>query len=155
MTLQERKSLRDWNDLEQYGIISLTGEACGTGQRLLCDLTPDGVTFIESFLSVKIATGNNWNSRQGQIASAMLPHSMLTDLLVYGLLREGYEVVVVADHRGRRWSCYRITGMAQATWEEHRKEWNERYEGKYRTYHGSGTAPGGLRNRHEMSRRVA
>ena len=33
------KSINCWNDLEPFGLIVLTGEACGLSYRLLCDVT--------------------------------------------------------------------------------------------------------------------
>ena len=40
------KTIRDWNDMQQFGIRTLTGEACVVGLRLLCDLTAKGVDLI-------------------------------------------------------------------------------------------------------------
>lgn len=154
MTIKpEHKTLDNWRDLEQYGVISLTGEACGTGQRLLCDLTPAGVELIESFLTTTIKIGNNWNSREGQVASIMMPRCLLNDLLIYALLREGYEAVLLVTSNGR-YRSHGIHGMSMAAWEECRDRWNEAYQGKVRLYTCS-TAPGnGLLNRHAMSGRM-
>jgi len=151
--VEETKTIDSWHDLEQYGIISLTGEACGTGQRLLCDLTPAGVELIESFLTTTIKIGNNWNRREGQVASIMMPRCLLNDLLIYALLREGYEAVISVTGNGR-YRSHGIHGMSMAAWEKRRECWNEAYQGKVRLYCGSGTARGGLLNRHEMSGRV-
>ena len=40
------KHIQSWDDLRQFGIHTLTGEACAVGLRILCDLTPDGVRVI-------------------------------------------------------------------------------------------------------------
>lgn len=76
------------NVLEEHGIISLTGEACSMYMRLLCDLTPEGVTIIERFFggTIKCVQDSNWNSSQGQVASIMLPYSCLEDLRKFVLL---------------------------------------------------------------------
>jgi hypothetical protein len=46
------KSIRCWDDLSRYGILPLTGEACGLSYRLLCDVTAAGKRIIEKALDV-------------------------------------------------------------------------------------------------------
>jgi glycyl-tRNA synthetase beta chain len=41
------KSIRSWEDLSVYGIVPLTGEACGLSYRILCDVTAAGKKIIE------------------------------------------------------------------------------------------------------------
>ena len=36
------KSIRCWDDLSPFGIVPLTGEACGLSYRILCDVTAAG-----------------------------------------------------------------------------------------------------------------
>ena len=36
------KTISQWRHLEEYGIVPLTGEACGLMYRILCDLTEHG-----------------------------------------------------------------------------------------------------------------
>ena len=36
------KSIHCWDDLARYGVVPLTGEACGLSYRLLCDVTAHG-----------------------------------------------------------------------------------------------------------------
>ena len=69
------KHLRSWQDLERYGIIALTGEADALSFRLLCDLTASGEHIIGRLLggNVTFNKGSNWNSRQGQQSSVLLP----------------------------------------------------------------------------------
>lgn len=73
-------SLRNYSNLEPYGIEFLTGEACAMGERLLFDLTMEGKEHIERFFGgsavVKTGTGTN----PGSTASILLPSSVMTDL---------------------------------------------------------------------------
>ena len=41
------KSVHCWNDLEKFGVVLLTGEACGLSYRLLCDVTARGKKTLE------------------------------------------------------------------------------------------------------------
>ena len=87
-----------WRDLERFGIKSLTGEACGIGIRMLCDLTEDGKKLVESFLRVE-CNAHNWNS--GAVASVMLPYGILKELTVYCVLSlYSYAIVVNPYHVG-------------------------------------------------------
>lgn len=148
------KTLRGFRDLEEYGIISLTGEACGLSMRLLCDLTPEGVSAIEEFLGIRIRTGNNWNSREGQVASIMLPHGIFHELAAFLLVREGYEVVYSVNYRGDGHSSHFVGTSTMEDWEEQRDRIFRVYPSGVRVYTAS-TAPGtGLRNQHMMSGRV-
>ena len=36
------QTIRSWDDLSAFGIVPLTGEACGLSYRLLCDVTAQG-----------------------------------------------------------------------------------------------------------------
>lgn len=98
--LEERhaiKCLSRWLDLEQYGIIALTGESCSLTMRLLCDVTGSGKELLERFLggSVTIHTGSNWNSSKGAVGSVMLSYGMLTELMAFALhLREKFNLIV-------------------------------------------------------------
>lgn len=46
------KAIRSWDDLRCYGIIALTGEACMLGQRILCDLTKEGMAKIRRWFGL-------------------------------------------------------------------------------------------------------
>lgn len=56
------KAIRCWNDLERYGIVPLTGEACGLMYRILCDVTARGKRLVEKALSVaEVRLAESWN----------------------------------------------------------------------------------------------
>ena len=85
------KTISSWNDLSQYGIKLLTGEACGLSYRLLCDLTEHGKHVIEKCLDTKIQLTEPWNS--GAIGSILLPPEMLVPLGIFALLESGCKEV--------------------------------------------------------------
>jgi hypothetical protein len=86
------KSIRNWKDLEQYGIFPLTGEACAISARLLCDLNKNGEKLIKEFLGIpqNATLADNWNSIG--ISSIFLPYGILQDLAAFLLLSTGYTI---------------------------------------------------------------
>lgn len=108
------KTITNWHDLAPYGIIFLTGESCGYGGRVLCDLSPYGVSLIEEFLgcTVTVKPGSNWNSDCGACGSILLPRAILSDLAVFVLLvKVDYTVVGMADGIG-------VAGMTEKEFAE-------------------------------------
>jgi hypothetical protein len=81
-------------DLEQFGILPLTGEACMLGARVLCDLTEEGRQHICEWLGLPPDTRfkEPWNS-QG-VASIMLPYGYVGALAPFILISKGYECVL-------------------------------------------------------------
>ena len=153
---EQGKRLRDWRDLEQYGIEPLTGESCGIGIRLLCDLSPDGVALMEEFLSVSLdGTGNNsWNhSGIEGWKSIMLPRSMFQQLAAFCLLLEGFTWAVAVNWRSEFASAFYVEGIPDdEAMEQFRDAANQVYEGQWHCWRNNGTA--GLRNLHQFSGRV-
>jgi hypothetical protein len=71
------KYINSWNDLQQYGINPLTGEACRYGLRMLCDLTFEGSLLIKEYMGIPkhAQLAENWNTHVngiGAIGSIML-----------------------------------------------------------------------------------
>lgn len=90
------KFLCCFNDLSPLGIIPLTGEACGLGYRLLCDVTVQGARAIDKCLGVKVSFADPWNRGTGNdphIGSIMLAHEMLLPLGVFAMLESGCKEV--------------------------------------------------------------
>lgn len=86
------KTISNWQDLEAYGIDALTGESCGLGYRLLCDVTAKGKAIIEKLLGCRLSLAENWNSGRKDdphIGSIMLPLEMLGPIGVFSLLESG------------------------------------------------------------------
>lgn len=166
MAWYDSPRLSDWHDLEKYGIETLTGEACGIGTRLLCDLSPEGTAIIERMLGITVEPRNNSWNHQGQEGwhSMMIPRSLLKDLLIY-VLAEQYPYVGMVDHRaaGAFMSFY-VIGLPN---DEARDEWKTHVQkihmdkganGEniyyWRLFTSGGTARNGTRNRHMFSGRV-
>ena len=56
------KTINCWDDLTQYGIVPLTGEACGLMYRILCDVTGGGKSVLEKALGVaELKLPESWN----------------------------------------------------------------------------------------------
>jgi hypothetical protein len=92
------KTIRNWNDLEPYGIDALTGEACAYSYRLLCDVTAAGARLIQDCFGVPgdpWPLNAPWNSRGS--ASIMLPHSMFQPLAVFALIKAGCPLILVME----------------------------------------------------------
>lgn len=86
------KTLHQPSDLVQYGINTLTGEACAYSMRVLCDLSEDGADLVSCFMGVPYHRGmfpKNWNSMVGDkpsVYSIMLTRSALRELMKFALL---------------------------------------------------------------------
>ncbi len=95
------KTIRDARDLERYGINLLTGEACRIGRRILTDLSARGVGIVSDLLGIDHKQFHeNWNSRvngQPAVASFMLPHSMIRDLMAWCLIKDGCTAIIETD----------------------------------------------------------
>jgi hypothetical protein len=48
------KSINNWDDLREFGINALTGEADRTGQRILCDLNKEGRRIVYDLLGIPL-----------------------------------------------------------------------------------------------------
>lgn len=95
--------VRCWDDLRGFGIIALTGEACGCGLRLLCDVTSQGAILVERFLggNVTIEPGSNWNGKSGEdkhVGSVMLPYSILPELAAFAFAFRGPHGVLITKN---------------------------------------------------------
>ena len=56
------KTISSWNDLQPFGIIPLTGEACGLMYRILFDVTETGRNGVAKCFGIpKITLAEAWN----------------------------------------------------------------------------------------------
>lgn len=89
-----------YENLPEYGIQILTGEACAFGQRLLCDLNEDGITLVADFLGLNpdpLSFRPRMNSQvngKPSLASMMLTRGTIQDILKFILCLEGWEIIV-------------------------------------------------------------
>ena len=141
-----KNPIRSWNDLREFGIDALTGEACGLSMRILCDINKRGINTINDFFggNMSFTAGSNWN-RDG-VASILLPYSILPDLAAYCLLKTYSTVVHFKEGT--------IQGYYDSDMEYITQMSNPPYNAVVRTYQVHGTAKGGFRNEHMMSGRV-
>jgi hypothetical protein len=84
------------NDLREYGINLLTGEADALSYRILCDLTPRGRSiFCQAYSVLPGGLSEAWNS--GGVASVMLAHGAWEQLGPIALLDAGCHTVLLTD----------------------------------------------------------
>ena len=144
------QSIRSWDELSRYGIVPLTGEACGLSYRLLYDVTAAGKKVIEKALDVaELGLRENWNHGtpdDPHIGSLMLAPDLLPFLAVFALLENGCLEVWLTKSR-------EVVGI-EADDEPDRVDSWKRYYGERlaRRFAYAGTA--GDRNQHVMSGRV-
>lgn len=98
------KTIHCWDDLSAYGIVPLTGEACGLSYRILCDVTARGKKTLEKALSVaQLGLHENWNRGNPDdphIGSVRLAPDLLPFVGVFALLESGCRDVWLTKGRG-------------------------------------------------------
>lgn len=151
------KSVDCWNDLRQFGIDMLTGEACAFGMRLLCDVSEKGAKTIREFfgLPYNAPLGENWNSGRNSVegehvGSVMIPYELRSQLAVFCLLCDGAAAVSVSKS-GHVVGYYPEDDAAQ--WAQHIEFMNEA-QVMDRTYSPMGGPRVGSRMVHLMTGRV-
>lgn len=92
------KSISTVSDLREYGINTLTGEACAYSMRTLCDLSERGRDIIRDYLGLPYNSefNPNYNGYVGDykaVASVMLSNDLLKNLAIFILFREGSRFV--------------------------------------------------------------
>jgi len=98
-----------FDNLKDIGVNPLTGEACAFSQRLLCDLSEQGVLLVRRFLGMcdgpTVTDGflPNWNSMVGDrpaVVSVMLTRSALWDLVRFHIFAvEDADAYVESDYQ--------------------------------------------------------
>ena len=102
------KELRKLDDLKEFGIYPLTGEACRVGTRILCDLTTQGRAIVCDLLGINGTDCflSNWNHGAGEVSSFMMPEGLFRDLAVWCLAKDGMtdiRIVYPGSSQGTRW----------------------------------------------------
>jgi hypothetical protein len=149
--MTKKEVIDSWRDLERFGFIGITGEACGIGIRYLVDLTEEAVEYLRRFFSTPIDIGSPVNRSDGQVSSAMLPWDMWRPLAIYLLLDEGHDYVIDVIWRSEYAHANYVRGITQDQFDDHMDDWRRLYDGHIRVWSAGGTAHGGLANRHVMS----
>jgi hypothetical protein len=141
------KTVSSWRDLEQFGIVALTGEACGLNYRVLFDLTAQGKRIIEKCFACELTLAEPWNGGSKEnphIGSIMLTHEMLMPAGVFALLESGCTEVWKTNES--------LLGIEQSDKQE-TLEALQRHHGLMRRFAYRGTA--GDRNVHRMTGRTS
>jgi hypothetical protein len=144
------KSIHSWDDLSPYGILPLTGEACGLMYRILCDVTARGKKTLEKALAVsELRLEENWNhgsDADPHVGSVMLAREVLPFVGVFALLEDGCVEVWLTKGNG-------LVGI-EGTDKDQDVERFKRFHADdlVRRFAYAGTA--GDRNQHLMSGRV-
>ena len=143
------KSIACWNDLEPYGIVPLTGEACGLCYRVLFDLTDKGRKILATCFGIPdFKLGEPWNRGtidDPHVGSIMLSREMLIPVSVFALLESGCtETWLVGD------AVVGIEATDSETEVGLLRQFHEKNFRRRLAYQGTA----GSRNRHMMSGRV-
>lgn len=87
------KTVACWNDLRPFGIVPLTGEACGLMYRVLFDVTERGREIVARCFGVpNINLPEPWNRGPAEgphVGCVMLSPEALTPLAIFALLEDG------------------------------------------------------------------
>jgi len=107
------KRISALRDLEKYGFSLLTGEACGLGLRILCDVSDAGRRlFIKAFgLSHETKLADPWNSYVGgarSVGSVMLGPDDYMTIGIFALLGAGCRTVYRFVPRQEVFDCNRM-----------------------------------------------
>ena len=144
------KTINCWDDLSQFGILPLTGEACGLMYRILCDVTARGKRVLEKALGIPdLNLPESWNAGSEEnphIGSVMLARDVLPFIGVFALLEAGCPEVWLTKSGG-------LVGIERGDSPEEVECFKQFHaEDLARRFAYAGTA--GDRNRHMMSGRV-
>ena len=143
-------TISSWDDLSSYGIIPLTGEACGLMYRILFDVTAQGKKILEKAFEVsRLELHENWNhgtDADPHVGSIMLAREVLPFVGIFALLEDG--CIEVWLTKGGSLIGIERTDLAEDV--ERFKEFHG--SNLVRRFAYSGTA--GDRNEHMMSGRI-
>jgi hypothetical protein len=144
------KTIHCWDDLSRFGVLFLTGEACGLMYRLLCDVTANGKRLIEKAFGVaELRLHENWNRGSDQdphLGSIMVAPEILPFLGVFALLDDGCPEVWVTKAGG-------VIGV-EPTDSADQLESFQRFHREDLARHFAYRGTAGDRNQHVMSGRV-
>lgn len=111
MTTNDCETFDGCKSLEQFGVIPLTGEACGLAMRVLYNLTEKKCDLIREFLRVE-PTAEPWNSKG--VKSIMLPVSIFQDLWIFAHVRVGTPNVFLGGYcMGNQWTSTKFESTGE------------------------------------------
>jgi hypothetical protein len=134
-------------DLERYGIVPLTGEACGLMYRVLFDVTAEGKRILEKCFGLsRLTLDDSWNrgtAEHPHIGSIMIAPEMLPAIGIFALLEHGCSEV---------WRKGDVLYGVELSDPPEQVERLKRNDSHLRRFAYQGTA--GDRNIHQMTGRV-
>ena len=143
------KTVSGWKDLEPYGILPLTGEACGLMYRILFDVTAKGRDVLAKCFGIpNVNLPEPWNrgsTEDPHVGCIMLAGEMLQPLAVFALLESGCKEVYLVNDAVHGFEGTDAPGLIEDV-----KRWSKADHARRLAY--GGTA--GDRNAHVMSGRV-
>lgn len=149
------KSIHDWNDFYRFGINVLTGESCGLGMRLLCDVDENGWKLLDEFFGNTHSrnadnpdSGNGVNDDAPTSGSILLPRSIFEELAVFCLMHEdGVDAAVILPWvNGLTGGIYGMTSEEYTEWSKRRDVWYGSMDRGPREYWKSRQPGSGFRN---------
>lgn len=144
------KSIHSWDDLSPYGVVPLTGEACGLMYRILCDVTRQGKRTLEKALGVaELKLHDNWNSgseANPHVGCIILAREVLPFIGIFALLEDGCPEVWLTKGNG-------LIGIERTDSIEE-VELFKRFRADDLTRRFAYSTTAGDRNQHAMSGRV-
>ncbi len=143
------KTVSCWNDLQAFGIMPLTGEACGLMYRILFDVTAKGRNIVAKCFGIpNVNLPEPWNrgaAEDPHVGCIMLSQEALTPLAVFALLENGCKEVYLMGQV--------VVGIEPGDPEDAAETMRRVYKVDYaRRFSFGGTS--GDRNVHVMSGRV-
>ncbi len=98
------KTIARWDHLAEFGIVPLTGESCGLGYRMLCDVSAKGKLILEKCLGIHgLNLPPNWNQgseAEPHVGSILLAPELLEPIAVFALLENGCKEVWKVGNQG-------------------------------------------------------
>lgn len=95
------KTVASWGEMSAFGIIPLTGEACGLVYRILFDVTEKGRKIVGTCLGIPdINLPEPWNrgtNEDPHVGCIMLAPEMRVPLAIFSLLESGCKEVYLMD----------------------------------------------------------
>ena len=145
------KTINCWDDLTRYGVIPLTGEACGLMYRILFDVTASGKRILEkAFAIAELGLNESWNRGSDDdphVGSLMMAREFLPFVGIFALLEDRCPEVWLTKGNG-------LVGIETSDAAEDVQRFRQFHaRDVVRRFAYSGTA--GDRNRHVMSGRVS
>jgi hypothetical protein len=139
-----------WKYLEdEWEFDYLTAEACGIGLRMRVDVGPKGQGLLDTLFGGMKLAYEGWNNSQWK--TMMVPRGLTEDLVLWGLITD-YNVVVLVEHKlSPSMSHKRFIGFSTDEWEVEKERYlkmMDRDGYRVKVWTKSGTAAGGLMNRH-------